>query len=362
MSNVQELPTVSILIPMRNEERYIGTCLDSVLANDYPEDKLEIIVVDGMSDDQSQVIVEHYSRQHPFIHLLENPQRIQSAALNIGIANARGEILVRMDAHTIYAPDYVSKCVTTLLRSGATNVGGMQAPNGENYASRSIAAAVSSPFAAGDAKYRYGNKETWVDTVFLGCWRRKDMVELGGFREDCGVNEDYELNYRLRKNGGTILFSPEIKCTYFVRPSVKALWRQYFRYGWSRIRTLKLHPGSLRWRQLVPPLFALLFILSALTGGALLAAGNNYAWLGAVVPATYLFVDLIFSVRAAQSRGWQYLPMLLFVVFPTIHFAWGLGFLWGLKKYGFPPFSGPNLTSALKPVGVPAEAKEQARL
>jgi succinoglycan biosynthesis protein ExoA len=356
MLNVSDLPTVSILIPMRNEERYIGACLDSVLANDYPKEKLEIIVIDGMSDDESQVIVEHLSRQYPFIHLLENPQRIQSAALNIGIANAKGEILVRMDAHTLYAPDYVSKCVTTLLRSGATNVGGMQAPNGENYWSRTIASAVSSPFAAGDAKYRYGNQETWVDTVFLGCWRRKDMLELGGFREDCGVNEDYELNYRLRKNGGSILFSPDIKCTYFVRPSLKSLWHQYFRYGWSRIRTLKLHPGSLRWRQLVPPIFAMLFSISVIAGAILLALGSRLALVGTVLPILYALGSLLFSLRAAQRRGWQYLPLLPFV-FAIIHFAWGMGFWVGIIKYGMPPLSLPNLSQAMKPVGVPNDVK-----
>jgi len=346
----ETMPTVSIVIPMRNEEHFIADCLDSVLAGDFPQDRLEIVVVDGMSDDQSQVIVEHYSRQHPFIKLLENPQRIQSAALNIGIREAKGEIIVRMDAHTIYAPDYVSKCISILLRSGATNVGGKQSPMGKNFSSQTIAATVSSPFAAGDAKYRYGSEEAWVDTVFLGCWRRADLMRLGGFREDCGVNEDYELNYRLRASGGTILYSPEIKCTYFVRPSIMAVWRQYFKYGWSRIKTLNLHPASLRWRQMIPPMFVLGLFLSLII--------LPFKWqIGIIIPLLYVVANLLASVHAARQAGFKYI-ILLPLVFAAIHIGWGSGFWYGLRKYGLPSFTLFNLKGALKPAqNVPQEPR-----
>src|SRR5216684_2642456 len=198
---MNDWPFVAILIPMRNEHRFIATCLDSVLANDYPKAHVEVLVIDGMSTDDSKEIVEAYRQRHSHIRLLSSPKRLQVAALNIGLRQARGEYVVRMDAHTRYASDYVRKCVELLQTTDADNVGGVQRAIGTTYVSRAVAVAITTPFGTGDAYFRYARRQMWVDTVYLGAWRRATLEALGGFDESWAVNEDYELNYRLRRAG-----------------------------------------------------------------------------------------------------------------------------------------------------------------
>jgi len=335
-----QYPYVSILIPMRNEERFIARCLDSTLANDYPKDRLEILVIDGMSTDRSRDIVQDYAKRYPFIHLLNNPKRIVPAALNIGIREAKGEIIIRMDAHTIYAPDYIRRCVELLETTQAANVGGLQRAVGTNYVSNAIAIAITTPFGIGNAYFRYAEKEMWVDTVYLGAWRKSTLEALGGFNEEWSVNQDYELNYRLRKAGGKILLSPEIRCWYHVRPSLRKLAHQYFRYGFWKVKTLVTYPDSLRWRQLAPPALVVVLLLAL---GILLV--NRM--LGIAVPALYLVTNLVASIWTASRRGWKYLPLLP-IVFATIHLSWGTGFLAGLFKWGIPRITLSSLVKAFQ--------------
>lgn len=333
-------PFVSVLIPVYNEERYIARCLDSILANDYPKDRLEILMIDGMSNDRSREIVQEYAQRFPFIRLINNPKRIQSAALNIGIRESKGKIIIRMDAHTLYASDYIRQCVELLETTESANVGGLQRAVGINYISNAIAVATTTPFGIGNAHFRYDEKEMWVDTVYLGAWHKSTLEALGGFNEEWIVNEDYELNYRLRKAGGKILLSPKIKCWYYVRPSLKALARQYFRYGLWKVKTLVTYPDSLRWRQLAPPALVLAFLFSL---GII-----PIKWmLGISVPALYLVANLIASIWTASRRGWKYLPLLPFV-FATIHLSWGTGFLAGLFKWGIPKFTLSSLVKAFQ--------------
>ncbi|MCS7312232.1 MAG: glycosyltransferase family 2 protein, partial [Acidobacteria bacterium] len=202
------LPSVTVIIPAWNEAAFIGSCLDSIVANDYPKDRLEVFVVDGGSRDSTRAIVEDYAQRHPFIRVLDNPRRIPAAALNVGLRHARGEVIVRMDAHTVYAPDYIRKCVELLNTTGAANVGGVQRAVGQGYVAEAIAVALTSPFGVGDARFRYTDRPTWTDTVYLGAWRRATLETLGGFNEAWAVNEDYELNYRLRQAGGKVLVAP----------------------------------------------------------------------------------------------------------------------------------------------------------
>ncbi len=358
---------------MLNEERYIARCLDSVVANDYPRDFLEVLVVDGGSTDRSREIVLEYCRRYPFIRLLDNPRRIVPAALNIGIREATGDIIVRMDAHAVYAPDYIRKCVELLCTSGAANVGGVQRAVGENYISRAIALALTNPFGAGDAYFRYAERETWVDTVYLGAWWKITLTQLGRFREDLQVNQvnnedyelnirlrsalveppagpfneelvvnqDFELNYRLRRAGGKILLSPHIRCWYYVRPSLVALARQYFRYGFWKVKTLVLHPESVRWRQLAPPALVVGLIASGAAG--LL---NPILWIP--LPGVYLGAVLLVSIYLAVRRGLIYAPVLP-LVFLTVHLSWGLGFIAGLMKWGIPKFSLRAIIKAFAP-------------
>jgi len=322
-----ELPTVTVVIPVRNEANFIRACLDSVVANDYPRDRLEVLVVDGASSDGTRSIVEEYARRYPFIRLLDNPRRIPAAALNVGLEHARGDVIVRMDAHTVYAPDYIRKCVELLQTTEAANVGGVQRAVGQGYVAEAIAVALTSPFGVGDARFRYTDRPTWADTVYLGAWRRTTLEALRGFDEAWAVNEDYELNYRLRRAGGRILVSPDIRCWYHVRPSLGALARQFFRYGFWRARTAVVHPGSLRWRHLIPPLLVLGLVGSAGLG----AAGSRW---GLVVPVLYAVADVGASLGTALRRGLRYLPVLP-VVYGILHLSWGSGFLAGLVRWGF---------------------------
>lgn len=319
-------PSVTIIMPIRNEEAFLARCLESVAATDYPTDRLEVLILDGRSTDRSVAIAEGFRPRLPGLRVIDNPARIQSAGFNLALGQATGDIIVRMDAHTLYAPDYVSQCVRLLQDTEAANVGGPQRSVGENPLTTAIAFAVSSRFAAGDAAYRYATRDTWADTVYLGSWRRETLVRLGGMRPAWAVNEDYEMNYRLRQGGGRILVSPSVRSTYFVRGSIPKLARQYFRYGFWKVRTLKVHPQSLRWRQLIAPGFA----------GYLLSLPLTLWWLGplAAVPAAlYLAALTATTVSAARHEPpvpWWYLPL----IYPTIHLSYGSGFLSGLIRWG----------------------------
>ena len=226
----ENLPYVTLLIPMRNEEGNIERCLDSVLSNDYPRDKTELLIIDGLSTDRSADIVRGYAEKYPWLRLISNPRQIQAVALNLGLREAKGQIILRMDAHSEYESDYISRCVSLLVSTDAVNVGGVQQAIGSDYLTRAIALATTSRLGIGDAKFRYACETMLVDTVYLGAWWKHSLEAVGGFDESLPVNEDYELNYRLRQAGGNILLSPNIASTYHVRRSLGSLARQYFRY------------------------------------------------------------------------------------------------------------------------------------
>jgi succinoglycan biosynthesis protein ExoA len=332
-------PFVSIMIPIRNEEKYMKKCLDSILENDYPMDKVEILLIDGLSEDRTRDILFDYLRKYPFISLLDNHKKIQVAALNIGIEAAKGSIILRMDAHSVYPPDYIRQCVQLLETTEASNVGGVLVAEGSNYTAKAIALAVTCSFGVGDAKYRIATTEEWVDTIFPGAWKKQTLMELGGFREDWVINEDYELNFRLRESGGKILLSPTIKCHYFVRDSIPSFIRQYFRYGFWKVKTIVAHPHSLRWRQMIPPLFVICLFLS------LLLLPINLLFLS--LPFTYFMANFFFSVRVSYRKGFRYVFLLPFLFF-SIHLNWGLGFIFGLFKWGVPKVSWRNIKSSFQ--------------
>lgn len=324
-------PTVTVIMPVLNEAAFIKQSLGAVLAQNYPSEKLEVLVIDGGSQDGTPEIVRDMARCHPNLRLLNNPRRIQAAALNIGILAARGDIIVRVDGHTTIAPNYVHTCVADLVQGKADNVGGRMRPVGTTYVGQGIALATSSPFGIGGSRFHYSAREQYVDTVYLGAYWRKTFDQIGLYDEAVNINEDYELNYRLRQAGGKILLNPAIESTYTPRSSLPALWRQYFIYGRQKIRTLQKHPASLRWRQAVPPLF-----IAAFWGSLLLGFFWGPArWLFALVAGGYLLANLVASTISASRFGWRFLPILP-VVFAFIHFAWGLGFWYGLLLISLP--------------------------
>ncbi len=316
-----DTPLVTVIIPMRNEAATIEACLSSVLANTLPGGNFEVLVLDGASDDRSPALVDAIAVRDTRVRRIANPARLQAAAFNLGVAVARGRYLVRMDAHALYAKDYLAECVRLLEETGAENVGGVQRAEGRDWASRAIAAAVSSKFAAGDAAYRNATTPRWTDTVYLGAWRTETLRRLGGMRTDWAVNEDYEMNVRLRAAGGRVYLSPTIRSSYFVRPSLPKLSRQYARYGFWKVRTLLMHPSSLRWRQLVAPAFVASILL---TPFFMVLLGT----VGAVHLALYAAANITASAITASRSGWALFPLLP-GTFLTIHLAWGGGFLAG---------------------------------
>ncbi len=313
-------PLVSVLVPMRNEEAFIADCLASLRAQDYPA--LEILVLDGASTDRSPEIVAEIARADPRVRLVPNPGLRQAAALNVGLRAAHGVLLVRADAHARYGPGYVAGCAAHLLAGEAENVGGCQRAEGHTPFTRALAVALGSALGAGNAAYRLARAPQYTDTVWLGAWKRATLEELGGFDESLPANEDYELNVRLRRAGGRVLLDPALESTYYPRGSLGSLWRQYHTYGLAKVRVLRLHPGSLVARQLLPPLF----VLALLAGLALLPLSRLPL---ALLVLPYLLVVLLAAVHGARRAGATAFPHLL-LIYPTIHLAWGLGVLRGL--------------------------------
>ncbi len=316
---------VSVLVPMRNEEANIAWCLQSILAQDYPRDRMEILVVDGMSEDRSPEIVAEFAARHSNIKLLRNPQRITPAALNIGLRRARGDIIIRVDGHTSLEPDYVRQCVRLLHETGASNVGGLMRSIGTDWISRAIALTMGSPLASGDSKFRYATEPAWVDTVYLGAFHRTVFEQVGLYNEELRANEDYELNYRIRRSGGAIFLSPAVKSWYRNRTTLRGLAQQYFNYGFWKVQMLRRHPGAIRWRQLAPPTLVVCLAGSALLGFRVPPLND----LSHLIAGSYLGYTAIFAVRTAAASGWRYLPILPLASI-SMHISWGLGFLWGL--------------------------------
>lgn len=321
----EQPPRVSILLPVRDEADFIRRCLESIQAQDYPADRLEILVVDGRSQDDTPALVAEIAAADPRIRLLDNPERIVSTGLNTGLQAAQGAIIVRVDGHTALAPDYVRQCVAALEATGADNVGGALDPVGLTPVGRAIAAASKTPFAVPGA-FHVGHRPQVTDTVYLGAWRREVFERVGGFNPALRVNQDFEHNYRIRAAGGTVYFTPAIQSSYYGRQSLRGLAGQYWQYGGGKVRMLRLHPRSLRPRQVAAPLF-----VAALVGGLLLGVLlPPLLILWGVMVAAYAGLAIAFAWRAARAAGvpaWR-----VALVYPTIHLAWGAGFWAGVVR------------------------------
>jgi len=322
---------VSVIMPCRQEEKYIARALASILANDYPEERLEVLVIDGMSTDGTRGIVAGLAREHPFIKLLDNPGKITPAALNVGIAQARGEIIIRVDAHSTYPPDYLSSLVAWQEATGADNVGGVWrlVPGSDTPMARAIAIGMAHPFGVGNAYYRIGAASPrWVDTVPFGCYPREVFTRIGVFDEEHVRTEDDEFNYRLRKSGGRSLLVPEIVIDYYARENLSKIWRMYYYYGYFKPLVARKLGLVLGWRHAMPALLVMTLALSLLLGRWLPGLGA----LGFLALAAYLVADLTFAWQAGRRQGLA-VTACLALVFPTLHFSYGLGFLKGLLDF-----------------------------
>jgi succinoglycan biosynthesis protein ExoA len=317
----EPLPFVTVIMPVRNEASMIPRSLGAVLAQDYPVDHLEVLVVDGRSTDQTVEFIRSVAAGETRVKLLVNPGLIQAQGINIGLGAARGDVIVRVDGHTIIGPDYVSQCVFHLRETGAECVGGPLRFTGVTPMGNAIASAHRSPFCV-PTRYRVSRRAEYADTVYLGAWPRRVFDDVGLFNEALAVNEDYEFSYRMRKVGGRIFLTPDIYSEYVGRQTLGALWQQFFRYGRWKLRMLVKHPASVRPRQIIAPLF-----VAALTGGALLAPLNRWmARLWKLVLLSYGIANLAASIRQAAQDGWGLL-LRLPAVFACIHLSWGSGFL-----------------------------------
>lgn len=318
-------PTVSLIVPCRNEAGHIEGCLRSLLGQQRPPGGLEIIVADGMSDDGTRRVLEKFAKAHSELRVIDNTGRIVSTALNAGIAVARGRVIIRMDAHTRYAPDYVCQCLAVLDETGAEAVGGPWIARGIRFVERAIAAVFQSPFCAGGARAHDPSYGGPVDTVYLGCWRRELFERVGLFDEELVRNQDDEFSLRIIRSGGTIWQSPRIKSWYTPRGSLGALFSQYAQYGYWKVRVIQKHRLPASPRHLVPSAFVL-----ALVALLVASAWSSLARWGTVGLVTaYAAGTALASVHAAARSEWRLLPLMPFV-FACYHIGYGVGFLHGV--------------------------------
>jgi succinoglycan biosynthesis protein ExoA len=321
---MEHTPLVSVVIPMRNEADHIGACVDAVLAQDYPADRLEVIVVDGDSGDDSAAVLRRYGDR---VRVLRNPSCIVPTGMNIGITAARGEIIARVDAHTVIAPEYVRSGVETLQRTGADNVGGLMHAVGGGRMGDAIALAMSSRFGIG-AYFHFAGTDREADTVYMGMYPRRVFERIGLFEEELVRNQDDELNYRLRKAGGRIFLTTRMRSRYQNRQSLKALARQFFQYGWWKVRVLQKHPAQMSARHFVPPTFVMSLIVTL--GMAPWCAAAGWVLLG--LSATYALAVMGCALSIARRHGWTRF-LLVAAAFGTIHLSWGTGFVMGAVRF-----------------------------
>lgn len=327
-------PKVSVIVACRNEARHMVGFLDSLLAQRTSGLDVEILIADGRSDDATPEILRQYASRYGNIRVIDNPGRIVSTGLNAAIRASSGEIVLRMDAHTEFHPDYISACVAALGQTGADNVGGPARTKAESWMARAVAAAYHSRFSTGGARFHNPEYEGFVDTVTYGCWRRETLERLGYFDETLVRNQDDELNYRLVLAGGRIYQTPGIISWYRPRANLGSLFLQYFQYGFWKVAVIRKHRLPASWRHLVPCAFVLLIaglLLAASAGLALRSPEllRGASWLLAGVLGSYMLATLVFSWFTAVRAGFRLFPVLP-VVFATYHFSYGLGFLAGL--------------------------------
>jgi len=324
-------PKVSVIVPCFNEEKFIAKCLDSLLSQDFPKEDMEILIIDGNSKDRTQEIVREYIKKYPLIKIFENPKRYTPFALNIGIKNAQGEIIVRTDAHATYENDYVSKCVKYLEKYKADNIGGIQkvVSKEDTLISKAIAASFSNLFGTGDSYYRTGSKEPKeVDTVFCGCYRKEVFNKIGFFNEKLFRSQDMELNMRLKKAGGKIMLIPDIIVRYHPKSDLIGFWKHNILDGVWAIYPLKFVKTPLKLRHLLPFIFVLSLISLLIAG--FFCPSCFKLFLGIIL--LYLAVNLYFSFSVSlKEKDLRYF-FILPLVFAVRHFGYGLGSLLGLIK------------------------------
>lgn len=335
--------TVSIIIPCRNEENYIKQCIDSFLNQSYPKELIEIIIADGMSTDNTRNIINEMSKEHNNIVLIDNKKFTAPAGMNLGIRKSKSDIIIIFGAHAYADKDFVKENVLALANKEIGCAGGVITTVNDSIKGEAIAEAMSCPFGVGNALFRYSDKEAFVDTVGFGAYDRNFIIDIGLFDEELVRNQDDELNFRVQKSGKKILLNPKIKSTYYSRGDFKKLWRQYYQYGFWKVRVIQKHNKPASVRHLIP----LMFVLFLLFGG--IASIFSKLILGGYLLTIllYLILDAIFSIKISKKKNFKLFPY-IFITFPILHISYGIGFILGL--FNFYIFKSKNIEEKNKKI------------
>jgi len=323
--SLDNLPIVSVVMPVRNEAGFIVRTMEGLLAQDYPPDRMEIIVADGMSDDKTREILAEYMGRFPQVRMLDNPSRIASAGLNVAIATAKGEIIARIDGHSEVAPDFLRQNVQLLLEHPeAWSVGGPIVHSGRNTFAKAAAIAMGHPCGVGLATHRFSDYEGYVEGAQFPALRRWVFDRVGNFDEALVRNQDDELNYRITQAGGKIYVSPKVRYVYFVRERLDQLFRQYFQYAFWRIPMIRKHRRPTTLRQVIPPLFFLMMLVLFVTGSVL-----RQPLVAMLLPIVYVMVLLAVALSFVLKAGLK-VASLVPAAIATMHIGYALGFAYGL--------------------------------
>jgi glycosyltransferase involved in cell wall biosynthesis len=329
LAKAESLPFVTVVVPCRNEEKRIARCLESILANDYPKDRMEILVLDGMSEDRTREIVQEHARRDARIRLVNNPQKHIPVAMNIGIRAARGERILKMDAHSTYQPEYISRCVHNQDKYGAENAGGVWkiVPGADTATAQAIVLGLGSRFGSGNANVKIGvEKPTWSDTAAFGCFKKDLFERIGMYDEKLLSSSDLDLNQRIQAAGGGILVVPDVIINYAADANLRAFRRHVFADGVWVSYVMKFGKRAWSWRHWVPAVF----VLSLMVAFALGAVNRGFLWLGLSIAGMYMAASLAVSLQiAVRERDARY-AALLPIVFAVRHFVYGIGTLFGL--------------------------------
>jgi len=324
-----QMPFVSVIIPCRNEGDFIARCVGSIFACNYPKDSFEVIVVDGMSTDNTRSEIADLQKTNEYLKLYDNPQKIVPTAMNIGICNSKGNVIIRVDGHAEVPQDFIARNIEKLQsHPEAWCVGGPIESISASYVGKAIAAAMSSASGVGNAMFRLGNFEGYVDTIAFGAYWRWVFDRIGMFDEELVRNQDDELNYRIILNGGKIFMTPTIHSTYYTRSNIGKLWRQYFQYGFWRIRTMQKHKRPATIRQIVP-LALVLSLLLLFLGGFVW----KLFWWGLLSELFLYMVVLLLGAFDVYRRSKASFALLAPLVFIILHFAYGFGCIWGIIRF-----------------------------
>ena len=323
-------PPVSVVMPVLNEERHLEEAVGRVLAQDYPG-RLEVVLAIGPSKDRTMEIAEQLAEQDKRVTIVPNPTGKTPAALNLGIAHATHDILVRVDGHGALTDGYITRAVEVLEESGADNVGGVMAAEGRTPTEMAVACAYRSRLGLGASTFHQGGKAGPADTVYLGVFRRAALERVGGFDETMHRAQDWELNYRIRKTGGLIWFSPDLSVTYRPRSSLSAVAKQFFHTGQWRREVIRRHPETANKRYLAPPVAVILLAVGTILGIIGLITGVSWLDLGFLAPLGYALLLLFGSAMEGRYLPWKAMAWMPLVC-ATMHVSWGLGFLVGLRE------------------------------